>query len=205
MKVELHLHTMRYSACSIATPFDLMARLIQAGYGAVFITEHDRMWADWEIAHLQGHFPDIRIFPGVELSIGPLGTTHLLVLGTCDTAYLRLRDMAEVLAKARQENHLTVLAHPFRWEGTAEVLRAGLLPDALEYRSSNHNQRHAEESEQAATEYRLRLVNAGDVHSLEMIGQCWISTDELLTQPTDIRDVVLAGAYANCPPAAAPL
>ena len=195
---------MRYSACSIATPFDLMDRLVQAGYGAVFITEHDRMWADWEIAHLQQHFPDIRIFPGVELSIGQFGTIHLLVLGTCDATYLRLPDMADVLAKARQEGHLTVLAHPFRWEGTAEILRAGLLPDAMEYRSSNHNQRHAEASVQAAAEYGLRLVNAGDVHSLEMIGQCWISTDAPLVQPTDIREIVLAGTYVNCPPAAAP-
>ena len=65
MKVELHLHTFRYSGCSTATPQQLMAELIRCGYEAVYITEHDTMWSDWEIDNLQKEFPQIRIFPGV--------------------------------------------------------------------------------------------------------------------------------------------
>jgi len=84
MKVELHLHTSRYSGCATATPFELMEALIGYGYDAVFVTEHDTVWPDWELRQLQEEFQDIRILPGVELTLGPDQTQHLLVLGTQD-------------------------------------------------------------------------------------------------------------------------
>lgn len=63
MKVELHLHTNRYSGCSVNSPEQLVERLIRTGYEAVFITEHSAVWGDDELAELQGHFGQIRIFP----------------------------------------------------------------------------------------------------------------------------------------------
>ena len=81
MKVELHLHTSRYSGCSTATPAALMRKLVEAGYEAVYITEHDAVWPEREIARLQEDFPAIRIFAGVELSLGTdvMPLEHLLV------------------------------------------------------------------------------------------------------------------------------
>jgi len=197
MKVELHLHTSRYSACSIATPFELMAKLIDAGYEAVYITEHDRTWQDWEIAHLQEDFPAIRIFPGVELCVGDEPMQHLLVLGTDDPEYLALGETGQVLAKARAEGHLTVLAHPFRWEATGGVLDQGLLPDALEYHTPNHSAKQAKVAKAAAEKYPLPLVNAGDVHALDFVNRYWIETDRRIERADEIRDIVLAGEYRN--------
>ncbi len=48
MKVELHLHTTRYSGCAVATGGELMERMVEIGYEAVFITEHDAVWSDGE-------------------------------------------------------------------------------------------------------------------------------------------------------------
>ena len=42
MKVELHLHTSRYSLCAVDSPAQMMLRYIDAGYQAVYITEHER-------------------------------------------------------------------------------------------------------------------------------------------------------------------
>ena len=199
MKVELHCHTCRYSACADATPAQLMERMTQLGYEAVFITEHDAVWSDWEIEQVQRGFPDIRIFPGVELSVGLELVRHVVVLGTNDPAYLALRDdPAGVLAKARDEGHLTVLAHPYRWEGAEEMLQAGLLPDALEYRTGNHNRRDAEVAEAASETYGLPLVNAGDVHGLRFLDRFWIETDRAVNKPDDIRRIVMNRAYVNC-------
>ncbi len=76
MKVELHSHTNRYSSCATLSPEALLERLIVAGYGAVYITDHNIVWPDSELHELQMRFPAIRVFPGVELT---LGSCHLQV------------------------------------------------------------------------------------------------------------------------------
>ena len=117
MKVELHLHTRRYSGCATATPAEMMRTLIAAGYEAVYITEHDAVWSAAEIAELQEAFPPIRIFPGVELSVGTgvMPLQHLLVLGTTDPDLLAVRDAGRVLAirqvDRRYERHLRRSVH----------------------------------------------------------------------------------------------
>jgi len=199
MKVELHCHTSRYSGCATATPAELMERLVQTGYEAVFLTEHDAVWPDWEIAQLQDGWPDIRIFGGVELSLPGDPMVHLLVLGTSDPAYLALRaEPAAILDKARTEGHLTVLAHPFRWAGAAEMLEAGLLPDALEHLTRNHDAPRAAVAKAQAERLGLAIVNAGDTHGLDFLNHFWIETDQPLAKPDDIRAAILNRAYVNC-------
>jgi len=197
MKVELHCHTSRYSACARATPAEMMERLARLDYEAVFLTEHDAVWSDWELDQLRAGHPRVRIFPGVELSVGCEHVLHLLVLGTTDRAYLEIRDAGEVLRRAREQGHLTVLAHPFRWPGAAEMLQAGLLPDALEYRTCNHDSRCARMAEEAARRYDLPLVNAGDAHGVDFLDRFWIETDRPLVRGDDVRDIILGGAYRN--------
>ena len=199
MKVELHLHTSRYSACGTATPAELMEALIAAGYEAVFITEHDALWSPWELDQLQGEYPRIRIFPGVELSLPRGAFQHLLVLGTSDLQYLSMSDdPAAILDKARRENCLTILAHPFRWEEASRMLGQGLRPDAIEYRTCNQDGAAAEQALQTARQLSLPCVNTGDTHGLDFIGRFWIETPLALRDAADIRGIVLDGAYRNC-------
>jgi hypothetical protein len=196
MKVELHCHTSRYSGCAISSPRELMRRFIKFGYDAVFLTEHDAVWSDHELEELGEDFPQLRIFPGVELSIG---WHHLLVLGTNDVRYLQAADEREAVAKAQAEGHLTILAHPFRWQGAAEMLERGPLPEAIEYRTSNHDADEAEAARAAARRLGLALVNAGDIHSAAVLNRFWIETHRPLERAGDIRDIVLSGAYVNRP------
>jgi predicted metal-dependent phosphoesterase TrpH len=197
MKVELHLHTNRYSACAVATPGEFMRRLVEIGYEAVYITEHDAVWSEWEIAQLQAGHPLIRIFPGLERTLSAESMQHLLILGTTDPAYLQMEDPAEVLEKARAEGHLTILAHPFRWEGAAGMLDSGLRPDALECYSSNHTAAEAARAAQAAERLKLALVNTGDSHGLHSLNRFWIETDQPLQKADDIRRIVMNKAYVN--------
>ncbi len=198
MKVELHLHTSRYSGCSIVSPSDAMAAAIRRGYDAVFITEHDSVWADSELNALREQFPELRIFPGVELSILSDYSQHLLVLGTNDPAYLeRADDPATILSMARSAEHLTVLAHPCRWPGGDDMLREGHLPDAVEFQTGNQHDLAAVRAEGLAAAHSLPAVNAGDVHAEEMLGRCWIETHEDFPDAAGLRRLVLAGAYDN--------
>ena len=196
MKVELHLHTSRYSGCAVNSPEEMMAGLIAAGYEAVFITEHAAVWPIEELDELRGKFPQLRIFGGVELYVD---SHHLLVLGTSDASYLDIcNDAPAVLEKARRANHLTVLAHPFRWEEGFEMLYEGLRPDAIEYCTCNHDRPAADRAAAVAAEMGLPLVNSGDSHGLDFLDRFWIETPEPLVAPTDVRRIVLAGDYENC-------
>lgn len=195
MKIELHLHTSRYSECSIVTAEEAMSRLIEFGYDAVCITEHDAVWPDDELQRLREKFPAIRIFPGVELS---LGDQHLLVLGTNDRQYLSIGCDADILERAREADHLTVLAHPFRWFGGAAMLESSLLPDAIEHLTGNHIPRNAEKSAKTADNLGLPIVNSGDIHATDMMNRYWIETAEAVEDACDIRRIIIDGAYENC-------
>jgi len=199
MKVELHLHTNRYSACSINTPETLLGELVRTGYDAVYITEHDAVWSEAEIADLQSEFPQIRIFPGVELTLGRDAAMHLVILGTTDPQYVSMRyDHTSALEKAQSHGHLTILAHPFRWTGGAALLDRWSLPDAIEFRTSNHDGRMAQQSLIEAERLGIRLVNCGDVHARQMINRFWIETLLPLQQADDIHDIVINGQYDLC-------
>jgi len=122
------------------------------------------------------------------------------VLGTTDPEYLALANEPEaVLAKARDQEHLTVLAHPFRWDGAASLLDAVPPPDALEYYTCNQNGSQAGKSRGASARLDLPLLNAGDVHTLRFIDQFWIETTRPIEHACDIRRIVLERAYRNCP------
>ncbi len=195
MKVELHCHTSFYSACASGSPRELFQTYVNHDYDVVYLTEHHRMWRPHELAEAQENFPQLRIFPGVELNLVRKPLTHLLVLGVTDTDYLKIKNPAKVLEKAREEGHLTVLAHPCRWQGGTYVLDEGLRPDALEYKSNNQEFSQAAAARELAGKLNLPVVNSGDSHSADMVGNYWIETSEPIEQPDDIRRIVLAGQY----------
>jgi len=96
----------------------------------------------------------------------------------------------------RRDGRLTVLAHPFRFEGGAAMLDGRLLPDALEYRTPNHGEA-AGKSLEASDRSGLPVVNSGDAHRAQYVGRYWIETARPVERAVDIRDIILEGAYTN--------
>lgn len=202
MKIELHCHTDRYSGCATNSPAEMMAGYAACGYDVVYLTEHNQFWAADELADLRGMFPQLRIFSGVEINDGQVGH-DLLVLGVSDPAYLKLGRSGrwdEVLARAGRDGHLTVLAHPCRFQGGCDLIGAGLRPDAMEYRTCNQDDAAMlRRAEALAEAHGLPLLNAGDAHGLAMIDRSWIETDGPVEDGNDIRSIVRGGMYRNCP------
>jgi hypothetical protein len=194
MKTELHCHTARYSGCAVASPEEVLSEASRLGYEAVFFTEHDAVWPARALRRLGKRFAEVKVFGGVEVTL--IAGEHLLVLGTSDAEFVSLADRpVDLLAKAREDGCLTVLAHPFRWQGAHDLLLNGRRPDALEYLSCNHQGQAAADALACAGELSLPVVNAGDVHDLPMLGNQWIETDRPVERGQDIREIVLGGAY----------
>jgi len=203
VKVELHCHTNRYSLCSLASPAEMLGRLVETGYEAVFITEHNQVWGDDELDEIQSQFPQLKIFPGVELTFdNPAGFSHLLVLGSNDPDVLALASPADVLTWAAKQNLLTVLAHPFRFDGADWPIRsqasAEILPDAVEYFSPNVDAAQAKLALLAARQLDIRLVNADDAHGLDYINQFWVETNRPFDTPAELKKIIVEGDYENC-------
>jgi predicted metal-dependent phosphoesterase TrpH len=198
MKIELHLHTNRYSGCAVNTPEEMMAALIDLGYQAVFITEHDAIWPKEDLRELQRKFPAIRIFPGLELTLpNPKKFEHLLILGADDPAFLVPAPAAEVIARAQERQFVTILAHPFRWDGAGEMLSQGHRPDAVELLTPNHTPLQAEMARTEAERLGLAGVNAGDAHAVSFLGKYWIETQKPIDSPARLRDALSQGRYEN--------
>ena len=199
MKIELHLHTSRYSLCALNTPEEMISRLVKLSYDAVFLTEHDAIWDEKEMGELQGQFPLIKIFPGLELTLrSKRGFCHLLILGTKDPTFLEMTDAKAVLDRTRRQGHLTVLAHPFRWDGANEIVTQGYYPDAMEYHSPNQNASQADMARISAEGLCLPLVNSGDAHGVNFLGQFWIETTHPVDSADSLRRMILDGNYKNC-------
>ncbi len=203
MKIELHCHTGRYSHTApddpnrMEIPERIAQEMIAAGYDAMYITEHDVVWPDDELAQLQAEYEQIKIFPGVELNIGCKSMYHVVVLGTNDPQYTLMKNEGDVVEKAREEGHLTVLAHPWVYEEGAEKLWSGPFPDAMEGLSNKGAGNISDQQiAEAIKRWPVRpLVNTSDTHPLSHINRFWIETNRPLVEADDIREIVLTGDY----------
>jgi len=111
MLIDMHIHTTRYSACSILDPCDLVYKASELGLSGITITEHYYLWSDSEIEALKRETgSEIKIFRGQEVtsSIG-----HLLVLGY-DKKLQEYLPLSDILSSVHDEGGLVIMAHPFR-------------------------------------------------------------------------------------------
>ncbi|HJM89838.1 MAG TPA: PHP-associated domain-containing protein [Dehalococcoidia bacterium] len=107
--IELHLHTKAGSADSSITVDQLGERATAQGTGALIVTEHFRVWSDWEREAFQERW-GILLYPGIEVTTD-LG--HTLLVGV--EPETRLPGETEVLlAMAADKGWFAVAAHPFR-------------------------------------------------------------------------------------------
>ena len=78
-RVDLHVHTRRYSPCAEALdPEYLGVAMKKAGLDGLVITEHDHLWPAEDIALLNRNLKDKRIYRGVEVSSS---NGHFIVIG----------------------------------------------------------------------------------------------------------------------------
>ena len=178
----------------------MIAALVEAGYDAVFLTEHNTVWPDGALNKLRERFPGIRIFPAIEIN-NRVVPEDLLVLGTNDRTFVDLAfadRWDDVLTKAKDDGCATVLAHPCRFTGGHNMLHGGLRPDAMEHRTSNHDEAMSIAACAIAERRHVPLVNAGDLHSAVAVGKFWIETDETINDATDIAPMLRKQAYRNC-------
>lgn len=114
VKIDLHVHSSRYSHCSSITPDQLADMAPFLPIDGMVITEHDALWTKEELAELQNKSgTDLRFYRGTEVTCDE---GHFLVYGL-DSVEGLYPDMPlkELTALSEKNRAAVVAAHPGRF------------------------------------------------------------------------------------------
>lgn len=139
-RIDLHLHTRRYSGCSSLDPLKACELAQARGLDGLVITEHRVRWTDAELASLREAFPGLLVLSGMEATLVEGHDVVLLGEGLPYSLPMRMRarDLESLLAPVREEVFAFV-AHAFRYslDLGRKLERVLALVDGIEMNSVN--------------------------------------------------------------------
>lgn len=201
MRIDMHTHTAEYSGCSVISGVDLLQTARDNGLDAVVITDHVHHLTGDDRDRLQQAVPEVRVFRGVEISIGgttweQIGVDDILLICTDKAAEqldgLRDQEIDRLVEFARQADALTILAHPFRFNEQLAFDIERFRPDAVEVASGNMSPSVRRRARELAQQNDLPMVANSDAHNHEPIGMYYVDV------PYDVHtEAELARAIRN--------
>lgn len=138
IKIDLHMHTTRYSKCSNLAPEELPGLLPLTPLNGAVITEHDYLWSIEEIAELQKAVSTpFKFYRGIEVSCKE---GHYVVIGLDHSEGLYpFMPLKEMIPIVKQQQATVIMAHPGRFSDlpTDPPAEEWLGIDAIEVMSTN--------------------------------------------------------------------
>lgn len=196
MLIDIHVHTNKYSSCSILNPIDLVYQALKLRLSGIVITEHNRVWSEKEIKELKRatECEDLLILRGKEVT-SSLG--HLLIFGYYDELQENF-SIKEILDKVHEKGGIVIMAHPFRYGnsvgGIPEKLKNRFAcVDAIEVFSGNQNRDENEYGRKVWENFGLVGVGGSDAHSVEMVGKCLTWFQNVIKNEEDLISEIKTG------------
>lgn len=175
MKLDMHIHTSRYSICSIISPEDIVSEAEAAGMEGIVITEHDKYWPPQEIRELkEAANTRFKIFSGQEVTTA---AGHVLVFG-CPQSFKYDIKVEELLGEIRKNGGVSFVSHPFRYIDIKHYLDSKIdlesyfgSYDGVEFLNGNQS---AEQNSYGLSLYqkmKIPGIVGSDAHSKGMTGK----------------------------------
>ena len=173
MLIDMHVHTNRYSSCSILDPFDLVHRASELRLSGIVITEHHHIWSQGEIEELKrGTNSELLILRGQEVysSAG-----HLLIFGYYGK-FQEYFPVEEIVAKVHSKGGIVIVAHPFRdgnniGEDPEKLKRKFACVDGIEVLSANQTKEENSYGKKVWEAFGIVGMGGSDAHSVEVVGK----------------------------------
>lgn len=179
MLIDLHIHTNRYSSCSVLEPAELVEEAKRIGLDGFCLTEHNALWKPKEVEAL-AEGKGLTILRGNEIT-----TTQgdVLVFGLEED----IKDVItvhELRRKVDRAGSMMIAAHPFRGFlmfgfselslTVEEAARREVFQyvDGLEICNSRVTDQENDLSRQVAEQLRLPGVGGSDAHTGHEVGIC---------------------------------
>lgn len=197
VRVDLHVHTRRYSPCAEGLDPAALPGIMRArGLAGLVISEHDAVWSAAELGALRAALgPGQRVYAGVEVTTRE---GHLVVIGLADLGGIR-RGIAgaALVERALREGAAVILAHPQRGRaGPYEHVLPGL--HAIEVRSTSTLGDHAARAAALARTLGLPAVAGSDAHALEQVGAVATAFHRLPEDETALAAMIRSGQGLPC-------
>jgi predicted metal-dependent phosphoesterase TrpH len=192
MKLDLHMHTTRYSLDSLMDPFALVKRAQTIGLDGVVITEHDWLWREEELEELRGAAPGLVVLAGIEVSAME---GHFLVYGVHDPFSLpKMIPAADLCREVHRQGGAVVAAHPFRWgQPFDEILREQQPElDGVELMSSNMDADCRARSASVQRQFGFAGLGNSDAHHEQTLGVCYTIFDCPINSNRDLVAAIQA-------------
>lgn len=197
-RVDLHVHTRRYSPCAeLLDPERLPGVMAERGLNGVVITEHDYLWPAEEIAALNRGLNGSRIFRGVEISSR---NGHFLVIGLDALTDLEPGvSVKRILRVAREQGAAVIWAHPqLEYRQIVQPLKLCDIPkgiDAVEVVSTATCGEKSEAARAYARKLDCGAVGGSDAHVLDHVGKAYTIFDRM---PGDEKELAAAICRGCC-------
>lgn len=199
-KIDLHVHTRRYSDCAFIKPEDLIIRALEEGLDGLALTEHGMRWPDAEFSRIYAlaESKGLLLINGQEIyttdSSGRM-EGEFLVFGMRRslTGDYRARDLIELV---HDEGGVVVAAHPYKLSRNGKMRYYGagdrleyLDVDAVEFFHPDQNERARAKLQNLMRRRGIPGTGGSDAHVPSAIGACYTifevdvgSEDEFLNE-----------------------
>jgi predicted metal-dependent phosphoesterase TrpH len=199
MVVDMHVHTMIGSTCSLIDPEECIAKARDEGLDAICVTEHDSHEGGRvmkEIGRKQGFL----VLAGMEVTSRE---GHLLVYG-----YGRdikgVRQAAEIIAMVGAAGGIVVPAHPWRqpfgWYSGAidrrlEETEFARIFKVIEMYNGLSSAEENKKGEAFRAETGIHGTGGSDAHRIENVGAVVTDFEEEFDNEADMVAALLGGRY----------
>lgn len=182
MKIDLHIHTGRYSACSNINPYALIGRAKQVGLDGIAITEHNMIWQEDKKRELIARAGGLVILFGVEVNVKKSEETMHSKTGEHYLAFWNHQNPPPLVHEYMDEQLLfksvhdaegvVIVAHPFRFNPQfARKFQAPYPINAIEVKSTNIDDEGQKKALELSEKMGLCPVAGSDAHSLRSVGK----------------------------------
>jgi predicted metal-dependent phosphoesterase TrpH len=197
LRIDIHVHTSRFSACSTIDPLQLVSQAVRAGLDGLVITEHHRQWDDPDLAELlrMCNAPEFVLLSGFEYS-STCG--DLLVYGLTPAQaqeFERGWDPEKAVRVAERFGGVCVAAHPTRAQLGFDERLFSLPLVGLEVCSTNLNHRERRLALDLSRAAKVAPLAASDAHNLYDVGRYATAFEEPVCSMWDLQEALTHGRF----------
>ncbi|MFV1951416.1 MAG: PHP-associated domain-containing protein [Nitrospinota bacterium] len=174
MVIDLHIHTNRYSTCSILDPVEMLKRAQELNLDGIVIIEHNHVWDKDEIEELKNEagVEELMVLRGQEIRGHRIDGSidgDFLAFGFYETIDEELPS-TEIIHRVHDNGGIIIAAHPYR-----HILGIGdhlydLDLDGIEVLNPHHSPSDTENAERARKIMDIAGTGGSDAHRPLPIG-----------------------------------
>ena len=202
VRLDIHLHTRRHSACSAIDERELVARAIGLKLNGVVITEHHYQWSDEELEALREETlapPNFLLLSGFEYTSAK---GDILVYGLDHLRAVALepgRPPEKALAYFQQAGAVCVAAHPTREQIPFDDRIFQMPFNGIEVKSVNLREHEQRLAAKLAEGLGIPATASSDAHRIGDVGAYATDFEGPIGGMADLVACVRRGAFRPAP------